>query len=560
MKRTLTTGLPSVMDYVDDGNLTKDGPWDYVWDADGARQRVDGAPQCGVPGAKRRVRKAGALWATDEQNQLTAMTMKTGLPSGMIRKRLEFVYDYLGRRVQKKVLNNWTGTSGTTVTHLKYVYDGDNLIAELNGSNNTVLSTYVWGLDLSGTIHGAGGVGGLLMVKDGTKTYFPAYDGNGNVSALLDSADGSLDAKYEYGAFGEPLRVGGTAIAADNPFRFSTKYTDVESGLVYYGFRYYSPSLGRFLNRDPLGELGGSNLYAFVENDPVNGWDRFGLEEACDPGDYSAGLCDEGPRRRGFFQRLGRFFGSVGSAIGGAGRAIGSIGQGLGRAVDNVGRGVVNIGGAILDTANKAGMFVAKKGTELARSAFESDETIGELDEYVVWEKRGPDSNGRKNQDKPRSSEKGQEEESDGVGSGDGERTRFGGGGANAAAVFGGDFNIDVAWNKGKKGGKLTPSLFTSGAAQAGVNAGWDIHYGEIGGSVLDQQGAYLYWQVNIWVFTFGAIDNQESSLDHYRNNNPSNNPFLSMNPNGWFFGIGGSPLPAGAATGHGRAEVWYTD
>ena len=230
MKRTLTTGLPSVMDYVDDGNLTKDGLWDYVWDADGARERADGAPQSGVPGAKRRVRKAGARWVTDEQNRLTAMTMKTGLPTGMIRKRLEFTYDYLGRRVQKIVKNNWTGTTGATVTHLKYVYDGHNLIAELDGSANSkpVLSTYVWGLDLSGTTWGAGGVGGLLMVKDGTKTYFPAYDGNGNVSALLDSADGSLDAKYEYGAFGEPLRVGGTAIADDNPFRFSTKYTDTD--------------------------------------------------------------------------------------------------------------------------------------------------------------------------------------------------------------------------------------------------------------------------------------------------------------------------------------------
>ena len=278
-----------------DGNLTSDGLWTYPWDVDGARKRVDGARQSGVPEAKRRVRKAGAHRAADEQNRLTAMTMKSGLPTGMIRKRLEFTYDYLGRRVQKKVLNNWTGTSGTTVTHLKYVYDGHNLIAELNGSNNTVLSTYVWGLDLSGTMQGAGGVGGLLMVKEGSKTYFPAYDGNGNVSALLDSADGSLDAKYEYGAFGEPLRVGGTAIAEDNPFRFSTKYTDTESGLVYYGFRYYSPSLGRFLNRDPIEELGGSNLYAFVENDPVNGWDYLGLDDEllCDPADYSAGLCDD---------------------------------------------------------------------------------------------------------------------------------------------------------------------------------------------------------------------------------------------------------------------------
>ena len=122
----------------------------------------------------------------------------------------------------------------------------------------------------------------------------------------MDSADGSLDAKYEYEAFGEPLRVGGTAIAADNPFRFSTKYTDTDgarervdgdpegvarrteeagdpwalmrqTGLIYHGFRYYSPLMGRFLNRDPIEELGGSNLYAFVENDPVNGRDLLGL-------------------------------------------------------------------------------------------------------------------------------------------------------------------------------------------------------------------------------------------------------------------------------------------
>ena len=289
-------------------------------DADGARERVEGAPHRGVPGAKRRVRKEGALWAADEQNQLTSMTMKTGLPTGMTRKRLEpdyllqdsaglqkipcgatadpplcvgtdkaeddrpyeavvqFKYDYARRRVEKKVINNWNGSTGTTISHLKYVYDGHNLIAELDASGNsvTVLSTYVWGLDLSGTTWGAGGVGGLLMIKDGSKVYFPGYDGNGNVSGLVDSADGSLDAKYEYGAFGETLRVSGETIAADNPFRYSTKYTDEESGLVYYGYRYYSPSLGRFLNRDPIGELGGSNLYAFVENDPVNGWDYLG--------------------------------------------------------------------------------------------------------------------------------------------------------------------------------------------------------------------------------------------------------------------------------------------
>ena len=307
---------PEAFTYDLDGNLTSNGLWDYTWDADGARQRVDGAPQSGVPGAKRRVRKTGVPWAADEQNQLTSMTMKTGLPTGMTRKRIEFKYDYLRRRVQKVVKNNWNGSSGTTISNLKFVYDGHNQIAELNGSNNTVLATYVWGLDLTGTIHGAGGVGGLLMIKDGSKVYFPGYDGNGNVSAFIDSdsTDGTLDAKYEYGAFGEPLRVGGTTIAADNPFRFSTKYTDTDgarervdgdaegvarraeeagapwalmrqTGLVYYGFRYYSPSLGLFLNRDPLGEDGGENLYAIGQNDLVNNNDLLGLETVDRPYD-----------------------------------------------------------------------------------------------------------------------------------------------------------------------------------------------------------------------------------------------------------------------------------
>ena len=61
MKRTLSTGLTAAMHYLDeDGNLTSDGLWDYTWDVDGARERGDGARRSGVPGAKRRVRKAGS--------------------------------------------------------------------------------------------------------------------------------------------------------------------------------------------------------------------------------------------------------------------------------------------------------------------------------------------------------------------------------------------------------------------------------------------------------------------------------------------------------------------
>jgi RHS repeat-associated protein len=61
------------------------------------------------------------------------------------------------------------------------------------------------------------------------------------------------------------------------PYRFSTKYTDGETGLVYYGYRYYAPEMGRWLSRDPIAETGGVNLYGFVRNDAVNQWDKLGL-------------------------------------------------------------------------------------------------------------------------------------------------------------------------------------------------------------------------------------------------------------------------------------------
>ena len=63
-------------------------------------------------------------------------------------------------------------------------------------------------------------------------------------------------------------------------------FTKTASGVRYYGFRYYSPGQGRFLNRDPIEEAGGLNLYAFVGNDPVNRWDYLGLTDAIDCDSY----------------------------------------------------------------------------------------------------------------------------------------------------------------------------------------------------------------------------------------------------------------------------------
>jgi RHS repeat-associated protein len=85
--------------------------------------------------------------------------------------------------------------------------------------------------------------------------HFVTCDGNGNVWTLVSAGTGTETARYEYGPFGEPLRLTGAA-AGSNPFRFSTKRTEDGTGLVLYEYRAYSPALGRWLSRDPLGEPG----------------------------------------------------------------------------------------------------------------------------------------------------------------------------------------------------------------------------------------------------------------------------------------------------------------
>ena len=107
--------------------------------------------------------------------------------------------------------------------------------------------------------------------------HFAAFDSIGNVTALVSATNGAVTAQYEYGPFGEFIRATGP-MAKLNPFRFSTKFYDEETGLYYYGYRYYNPSTGRWPSRDPIQEQGGLNLYGFVGNSPIIHIDRMGME------------------------------------------------------------------------------------------------------------------------------------------------------------------------------------------------------------------------------------------------------------------------------------------
>jgi RHS repeat-associated protein len=158
------------------------------------------------------------------------------------------------------------------------VWDGQVLLAVLDGENHPVV-TLMRGLDLSGTMQGAGGVGGLLAVSLRNEgAHFVCYDGNGNVVALVNAADGSESGRYEYGPFGELLRVTGP-VAKANPLRFSTQYADDMTGEMRYLFPDYAPATGRWPNRDPIGEKGGINAYGFVGSSPLNAVDPFGFLE-----------------------------------------------------------------------------------------------------------------------------------------------------------------------------------------------------------------------------------------------------------------------------------------
>ncbi len=211
----------------------------------------------------------------DAENQLSSATV-TNVGAGTSTKS-EFVYDGLRRlRVSKEYL--WSGSAFTLVSEIRRVYDGWLVIQERD-ANNLPTITYTRGLDLSGTLDGAGGIGGLLARTDHASGSSAVYhaDGSGNVTALLDAAQ-SLAARYSYDPFGNPLGKFGP-LADANVYRSSSKEWHECTGLVYYGFRFYEPSLQRWLNQDPLGEAEGSNLYSYVGNGPVGQIDPFGLYE-----------------------------------------------------------------------------------------------------------------------------------------------------------------------------------------------------------------------------------------------------------------------------------------
>ncbi|MEI7850320.1 MAG: RHS repeat-associated core domain-containing protein [Kiritimatiellales bacterium] len=229
LNQLLTSAPPSqIFAYDADGNLTRGcTPSGYVFNA-----------------------------TYDAENRLKTLIVTNG--EAVVAQR-EYLYAWNSFLAQETL----QGTN--QIRHLRTGY----LPLQERNSGNNVTRELAWGLNMGG------GIGGLLNLKQSGANYSYVYDGKGNVTAVLNTSQAAV-ATYRYNEFGALLSTGGTL---DQPFRFSTEPYDETTGFVRYPYRFYAPSIGRWLSRDPIDVSGGINLYAFVGNNPVNFADPLGLRK-----------------------------------------------------------------------------------------------------------------------------------------------------------------------------------------------------------------------------------------------------------------------------------------
>jgi type VI secretion system secreted protein VgrG len=188
-------------------------------------------------------------YAWDFENRLTSVTLPGS--GGTV----SFKYDPFGRRIYK------SSSAGTSI----YAYDQGNVIEEVNGSG-AVVARYAQGLGMDEP---------LAMLRGGATSFYHA-DGLGSVTSLSSSA-GALAQTYTFDSFGKQTASSGSLT---NPFQYTARELDSETGLYYYRARYYDPNVGRLISEDPIEFAGGNNFYEYSYNNPGNFKDPSGLQPA----------------------------------------------------------------------------------------------------------------------------------------------------------------------------------------------------------------------------------------------------------------------------------------
>jgi RHS repeat-associated protein len=192
----------------------------------------------------------GTQYFWDFENRLTQVVLPTG-------GTVNFKYDPLGRRIQKSFTQ-----SGTTTT-TDYLYDGPNRLEDVDVNGN-LLARYVQGKGIDEP---------LEEIASGTTSYYQ-QDGLGSVTSLSSTTGTIGNNTYTYDSYGNTT----TSATVVNPYRYTGREFDTETGLYYYRARYYDQSVGRFLSEDPSGLGGGINFYSYTGDSPANRKDALGLD------------------------------------------------------------------------------------------------------------------------------------------------------------------------------------------------------------------------------------------------------------------------------------------
>ena len=248
----------------DEGNrLISIGDSDYEYDDNGNQLGVDSAGSSGFL----------STYINGEKWNLRMSVREEGIPW------TSYSYALDGRRVGKEIA--WIENKPSTWENVHYLYDGQNVVYEFGKNHPTVRYTHPLACDglVCGPTAYAFVDAPISVTVDGVKYYY-LYDGLGSVTELIDEDENVVN-RYRYTPFGESIvKIEGVF----NPYQFTGRRYDQETGQYYYRARMYSPSQGRFLSQDPLGMVDGPNMYAYVRGDPVNARDPSGRQGVFTPG------------------------------------------------------------------------------------------------------------------------------------------------------------------------------------------------------------------------------------------------------------------------------------
>ncbi|MBI5744913.1 MAG: hypothetical protein HY952_10240 [Elusimicrobia bacterium] len=238
--------------------LNSDSLYDYTYDQNGNRN-----------GETDKATNAHTAYSYNAKDQFVSATMPDGTAA-------TYKYDTQGRRMEKVV------SSGTVTTTTRYVYDGNDVIAVLDG-NNALNAMFTHGPKMDEP----------LVIKHDGQNYFYHAVGVQNVAAITDNSSAIVET-MEYQAYGKPVvenRVGAVfdKSTIGNIFLYAGREYDAETGFINDRARVYASKTGVFLQEDPLRNI---NQYAYVGNNPITRMDPLGLDWIDDAANAGAGYGD----------------------------------------------------------------------------------------------------------------------------------------------------------------------------------------------------------------------------------------------------------------------------